>query len=54
MATAVEDDVVKTREEEIDALPEFGEVMGLVAVESGITLFMTVCCAAGLICNCLL
>ena len=34
-------EAVMTRAEQIDALPEFGKVTGLVAVEAGKTLYLT-------------
>ena len=38
---AVADEVAPTRSAVIDALPEFGNVTGLTAVESGISIFIT-------------
>ena len=37
----VDDVAVQTRRDDIEALPTFGEVTGLVTVETGITLFIT-------------
>ena len=37
----IDDAAVQTRKDDIEALPTFGEITGLVAVENGITLFIT-------------
>ena len=41
VVTAEEDEAVVTRSEEMESLPEFGDVTGLEAVEAGMSIFIT-------------